>query len=216
MERKKKMYRKIALAFCLLMAMLWTVMGTGASLAWFRDQDEVKNIINLATFQPEFSWRDEQGNWKPLTADTELFDANALYEPGYTQVVYLKVKNAGTVPFDFRTAVRVTDFTEAINVYGQRFHLQDYLTFGLLTAASEAAIDEQTSSRKQVADCAVDSLGNYATNYAPLKPMETVYIALVVRMPEKVDNAANYRGDVIPRVELGVTVTAVQQGTAGN
>lgn len=216
MERKKKLYKKIALAFCLLMAMLWTVMGTGVSLAWFQDtSEEVKNVIHMAEFDLEVSYRSESGNYLDLESATEVFDRNALYEPGYTQVVYLKVKNVGSVPLDFRAAVRVTDFTEATNAYGQRFHLQDHLTFGLLMASSEADIDKQTASRKQVADCAVDRLGNYATNYAPLEPKETVYIALVVRMPEKVDNVANYRGGVIPRVELGITVTAVQQGTAG-
>ena len=36
-------------------------------------------------------------------------------------------------------------------------------------------------------------------------------MALIVRMPEDVTNMANYRGDVIPRVELGLIVTATQQ-----
>ena len=211
MERKKKLYKKIALAFCLLMAMLWTVMGTGTSLAWFHDQDDVKNIIHFASFRLDVSYRDNDGNWLPLQADTELFDPNALYEPGYTQVVYLRVHNGGSVPFDTQTAVRVTDFTEATNVYGQRFELQEYLTFGLLTATSEGRLNEITANRQLVAQSAVDELGDYATEYAPLQPNETAYMALVVRMPENVDNEANYRGDAIPRVELGITVTANQQ-----
>lgn len=36
-------------------------------------------------------------------------------------------------------------------------------------------------------------------------------MALVVRMPEEVGNEANYRGDDIPKVELGIIVKADQQ-----
>ena len=35
-------------------------------------------------------------------------------------------------------------------------------------------------------------------------------IALIVRMPEEVDNFANYRGTIVPKVELGITVKAEQ------
>ena len=54
-------------------------------------------------------------------------------------------------------------------------------------------------------------LSNYSTETASLDAKGTVYMALIVRMPEDVTNMANYRGDVIPRVELGLIVTATQQ-----
>ena len=41
----------------------------------------------------------------------------------------------------------------------------------------------------------------------------TRYAALVVFMPEDVDNVANYRDDVPPTVELGIAVYAQQAGT---
>ena len=50
----------------------------------------------------------------------------------------------------------------------------------------------------------------YETGAFTLAPGAEKYIALVVRMPEEVDNVANYRGDTIPEVELGVTVRADQ------
>ena len=43
---------------------------------------------------------------------------------------------------------------------------------------------------------------------------ETAYVALIVRMPEEVDNQANYRGEVVPEVDLGLIVRATQQGGA--
>ena len=46
-----------------------------------------------------------------------------------------------------------------------------------------------------------------------LQPDDERYIALIVRMPEIVGNAANYRGVIVPRVDLGITVKASQEGT---
>ena len=42
------------------------------------------------------------------------------------------------------------------------------------------------------------------------------YAALIIYMPEEVGNAANYRGFVEPRVELGITVFAQQSNAPMN
>lgn len=213
MERKKKLYKKIALAFCLLMAMLWTVMGTGVSLAWFQDtSEEVKNVIHMAEFDLEVSYRSESGNYLDLESATEVFDRNALYEPGYTQVVYLKVENLGTVPFNFKTAVSVLDYSEPINMLGQTFHLQDYLRFGIVSAPTEAELTQKVGDRETAVSYATEVLSNYSTDLTELAAKSEVYLALIVGMPKSVGNAANYQGDTVPRVELGIVVDAYQQG----
>ena len=96
--------------------------------------EEVKNVFHFAEFDLEVSHRLENGSWEKMEQNTKIFDDKALYEPGYTQVVYVKIENKGTVPFDFKTAVSVTDYTLATNVFGQSFQLQDCLKFGLTTA----------------------------------------------------------------------------------
>ena len=53
-------------------------------------------------------------------------------------------------------------------------------------------------------------LHQYDTDPVILEPGETECIALIVRMPEEVGNIANYRGNTIPNVELGITVKADQ------
>ena len=146
-----------------------------------------------------------------MEQNTKIFDDKALYEPGYTQVVYLKIENKGTVPFDFKTAVSVTDYTLATNVFGQSFQLQDYLKFGLATANGEEELYKKVATRELAKELAVMPLSNYSTETASLKAKGTVYMALVVRMPENVGNIANYREDMIPRVELGLIVTATQK-----
>ena len=205
-------YKKIALCVSILLVAAWCILGTGASLAWFVDTDEeVKNVFHFAEFELEVSHRLEDGTWEKIEQDTKIFDDEALYEPGYTQVVYLKIENKGTVPFDFKTAVSVTDYTLATNVFGQSFQLQDYLKFGLTTADTEEELFEKVATRNLAKELAVMPLSNYSTETASLGAKGTVYMALIVRMPEDVANMANYRSDVIPRIELGLIVTATQQ-----
>ena len=137
----RKNYKKIALCLSLVLVAIWCILGTGASLAWFVDTDEeVKNVFHFAEFDLEVSHRTEDGSWEKVEQGTKIFDDEALYEPGYVQTVYLKIENKGTVPFDFKTAVSVTDYTVATNVFGQSFQLYDYLRFGLATADTEPAL----------------------------------------------------------------------------
>ena len=207
-----KTYKKIAFSLSLVLIAIWGILGTGISLAWFSDTDEeVKNVFHFAEFDLEVSHQLENGDWEKVEQNTKIFDDEALYEPGYTQVVYLKIENKGTVPFDFKTAVSVADYTLATNVFGQSFQLQDHLRFGLTTADTETQLHEKVATRNQTKELAVMPLSNYSTETASLDAKATIYMALVVRMPEDVDNIANYRGDVIPRVELGLIVTATQQ-----
>ena len=204
--------KKVALSVSLLLVGIWCILGTGASLAWFSDtDDEVKNVFHFAEFDLEVSHRLEDGTWEPVSQDTQIFDDEALYEPGYTQVVYLKIENKGTVPFDFKTAVSVTDYTLATNIFGQTFPLQDYLMFGLTTAGTEEELYEKVATRNLAKELAVNPLSDYATEKTALDAGDATYMALIVRMPENVGNVANYRGSVIPRVELGLIVMATQQ-----
>ena len=209
---KKKPYKRIALALSLCAILIWALLGTGASLAWFTDtSEEVTNIFHVADFELSVSHRLDNGKWEPIDGKTDIFDDEALYEPGYVQVVYLKVENKGDRAFDFYTAVSVTDYTVATNVFGQHFHLQEYLKFGVAIADSEEAMEDKVATRDLAKEIARMKLSNYETDVAALEPGETAYMALVVRMPEEVGNEANYRGDVVPNVDLGIIVKADQQ-----
>ena len=210
-QAKNKPYKRIALAFSLCALIIWGILGTGASLAWFTDtSEEVTNIFHIADFELAVSHRLTDGTWEPIDGKTDIFDDEALYEPGYVQVVYLKVENKGDRAFDFYTAVSVTDYTVATNVFGQHFHLQEYLKFGVAIADSEEAMEQKVANRRLAKEIATMKLSNYSTDVAALKPGQTAYIALVVRMHEEVSNEANYRGDTVPRVDLGIIVKADQ------
>ena len=210
-------YKKVLLSLSLLMIVFWCILGTGASLAWFVDTDEeIKNVFHFAEFDLEVSHRLEDGTWETVEQSTKIFDDEALYEPGYVQTVFLRIDNKGNVPFDFKTAVMVSDYTVATNFFGQEFLLQDYLKFGLVTANTEYELEQKVADRDLAVNIATMPLNNYyrdgyTTEPAELGAKSSVYLALIVRMPKDVENVANFRGDVIPRVELGVIVSATQK-----
>ena len=210
-QAKKRIYKQIALSLSLCALIVWCILGTGASLAWFTDTSpEINNIFHFAEFDLVVSHRLTDGKWEEVDSQTKIFDEEALYEPGYVQVVYLKVENKGTVPFKFSTAVNVNGCIVATNVFGQDFMLQDYLKFGITTADSEDAMKNSVPNREKAVEIADMPLHNYDTETAVLNPGATKYIALIVRMPEEVGNVANYRGNTVPKVELGITVKADQ------
>ena len=169
-QAKKRIYKQIALALSLCALIVWCILGTGASLAWFTDTSpEINNIFHFAEFDLVVSHRLTDGKWEEVDSQTKIFDEEALYEPGYVQVVYLKVENKGTIPFEFYTAVNVNGCIEATNVFGQRFMLQDYLKFGITTADSEDAMKNSVPDREKAVEIADMPLHNYDTETAVLK-----------------------------------------------
>ncbi len=205
----KKPYKKIALALSLCFIILWSVMGTGTSLAWFSDtSNEVNNIFHGADFNMDVFYFD--GNdYQPLTSETKLFDDNALYEPGYTQIVYLRVENNGTIPFYFNTAINVREYKVVTNVWGKELNLKNHLRFAITSADSHDELVAALDTREEIRALKTEGLTSYATDKVELAVDGKAYVALVLRMPEAVGNEANY-DTTSPWVKLGVTVEATQ------
>ena len=210
--KNKKVYKKIVVAISLFLIAVWVFLGAGTSLAWFTDETpEMNNIFHFADFELEVSHRLPDGTWEKVDSKTEIFDDEALYEPGYVQVVHLMVENKGTIPFNFYTAVNVNDCTVALNSLGTQFLLQDYLKFGVTTADSEMEMDSNLPTREEAIRIADMPLHNYyESGVFELAPNTAKYVTIVVRMPKEVGNIANYRGSTEPKVGLGITVKADQ------
>lgn len=215
-QNRKTPYKKIALALSLCALLLWTCLGAGASLAWFSDTSEnLHNIFHFADFDVEVSHQLTDGSWEVLSSQKPIFDENALYEPGYVQVVYLKIENKGDRAFHFNAAVGVTDFTPGLNGLNQPINLQDHLRFGITTADTPEAMKSSVADRAAAKTVATEKLNHYVTNdfvtdNTMLEPGKTKYMALVVRMPEECGNRANYRNGNQPEVQLGLIVKAEQ------
>ncbi len=210
MKKVNKRVGRVVLALGIAMLVLWGVLGAGTSLAWFYDEsEEVNNVFNVAEFELAVSHKTENG-YEDIDSKSDIFDNEALYEPGYVEVIYLKLENEGTVPFDVKTAVAVKDYSTAVNVFGNTFNLQDYLKFGIVIADTEEELDELLSTREKAVAVADMPLDSYETDHVEIKAGKEKFVGLVVRMPESVANIANHKGDP-PTVDLMLVVTADQQ-----
>lgn len=236
MEKKKrsKVFTKAALTLSVILLVIWSILGASTSLAWFHDTSpEITNNFNFAEFNVEVSYKNDNGDYVTIDSSTDIFDKEALYEPGYVQVVYFKIENTGTVAFNYKLSVITCGQQTATNVYGNTFYLPDYLKFGVVIANSETELSNIISDRAKAKensdlnfkpnddlndsfnwdnldDVEFTSLNTYSeTTTEPLQAKSAHYAALIVRMPEEVGNEANYRGTP-PSVDLGINITATQ------
>lgn len=213
---QKKKWRKAALAFSACLFVLWWALGTGATLAWFSDHDEVRNEFQIGLLKLDVSYKNDiVTEYTPLEGATKAFNDEALYEPGYTQVVYLKIENNGDVDFNYKVAVTVDKVITGKNAWGEDIYLPKYLRYGVVFAESETALQEEVKNRLEARSHAPNDWGTLGTwseisQYTFNVGGNAHYAALIVYMPEEVGNAANYRGFTEPRVELGIAVFAQQ------
>ena len=216
---KKMNYTKVALILSLCVMLLWGMLGTGATIAWFTDTPDVDEntfLIGQLDLDVEFK-NDVVTVYTPMDSQTPVFNDKALYEPGYTQAVYLKITNNGDVAFDYKMSVDMLSYVDSLNVFGTTLHLPDYLRFGVVFGASEADLDRALAREHATQEMESYCLNTYSqADTVTVAPGQVRYAALVVFMPEEVGNAANYRGDKIPQVDLGITVYAQQAGTPMN
>ncbi len=219
---------KRALFSSVMALLLCFTMLLGTTFAWFTDNAvSGRNIIksgNLdVVLQYKTSWGDE---WAPVEPDTKLFKENALYEPGYTEVVFLRVSNAGNLALKYNLNVNVAEETKSTNVYGEEFSLMNYLEIGyyvqdefnsganyadilmpLMFGTREAALNNVETLTKLENDNGV-----IRSNAPVLAGTETAQVvAIVLTMPDTVGNEANHMIDIpAPTIDLGVTLVATQ------
>ena len=98
---------KRALLTSLMSLIICISMLIGTTCAWFTDSvTSGKNKIVAGNLDVEVEYL-VNGEWKPVDANTNLFMEGALWEPGHTEVVYLRVVNAGDLAFDYTLGVSI-------------------------------------------------------------------------------------------------------------
>jgi len=212
---------RTALALSAFLFVFWIMLGTHATLAWFSDTTQTaKNTFIIGDLNLDVSYKNGfVTDWMPMTEKSKVFNENALYEPGFTQVVWLKIENKGNVDFNYKVAVDVNSYTTSVNRYGAEFCLPPYLRFGVLFGSSEIELERQLAqvrADKNMGDYMTKPLNTYSKvdGDAVVRANQTRYAAVVVYMPETVGNEANYqKGYEAPQVDLGMTVFAQQSGT---
>lgn len=149
-----------------------------------------------------------------VDADTNLFDENALWEPGYVETARLKITNEGTLALEYTFDINIFNETTAVNVNGETFRLSDYIQFAVIdgnqTFASRA---DAIAAAKAAGSSPISQLSaakNGVLYPAGAADPSEAYVTLVVYMPETVGNEANYRGNTAPTITLGVNLLATQ------
>lgn len=212
---KKLKFTKVALIFSVCLMLVWSMLGTGATVAWFTDTpDADRNSFLIGQMDLDVSYKnDVVTQYTPMDSQSAVFNDKALYEPGYTQVVYLKISNNDNIDFNYKLSVGEIFSQDTLSVYGTTIHLPDYLRFGVIFGATEADLDRALAREHATEDMQSYYLNTYSkVDSVVVKPGQTRYAAIVVFMPEEVGNAANYK-DNAPKVNMGLTVYAQQAGT---
>ena len=217
-QEKKVGGTKRALLTSVLALVLSLAMLAGTTFAWFTDTAStgVNRIVSGNLDVGLKYWgvgEDGRKTWLTAENSKELFDENALWEPGYTQIVNLKVENNGNLALTYAMQITPVHETVGVNVDGEQFKLSDYIKFGWTTFTADengapVALDRE-AAQTGVGDGA--QLGKTLHRQAadPMKANAEELVALVAWMPENVGNEANY-STVQPTIELSLKVLATQ------
>ena len=217
-QEKKVGGTKRALLTSVLALVLSLAMLAGTTFAWFTDTAStgVNRIVSGNLDVGLQYWgvgEDGQKTWLTAENSEELFDKNALWEPGYTQIVYLRVANNGNLALTYAMQITPVHETVGVNVDGEEFKLSDYIKFGWTTFTADengtpVALGRE-AAQTGVGDGAQLGTTLHRQAAEPLAAGAEELVALVAWMPEDVGNEANY-STVQPTIELSLKVLATQ------
>ena len=211
----KKALLSSAFALVVSVAML-----IGTTFAWFTDTASTAvNKIQSGNLKVGFQyWNGE----KYVDAkDATLFSEETLWEPGHTEVVYLKVINQGNLALKYRlNTINTFEYQYAKNSDGNQILLSKYLKIGI--ADGKNAAEGVYATREEAIAAAADNLVSYdsCTKDNTLLPATTDsesadYFAFVVYMPTDVGNEANWDKNVrgsygAPWIRFNLALNATQ------
>ncbi len=201
-----KSQTKRALLTSVLALVLCVAMFASSTYAWFTDTASTGiNKITSGNLDVKLEYSKDLENWANAEKATDIFSASK-WEPGYTEVVYFKVTNAGSLAFDYVVSTNIAKETPGVNQKGESFKLSEFLKYDIITAnakfesrdAARAAVETPNAFTAVVKDEAILEAGDEIT------------FAMVVWMPEETGDAANHNGTNIPEIQFGVSVVAHQ------
>ena len=186
---------KIALLSSVLALFLCFSMLLGTTFAWFTDSvTSANNIITAGNLDIELEYWNGSA-WVDVAGKSDIL-TNDLWEPGVTEVAYLRVANAGSLALKYQLGINIVSEIAGVNVAGESFLLSDYIKFGVVE------LDEfATYADREAAISAVTAAKNISAGYTKAEAMtagQELYLALVVWMPTEVGNVANHNGTNVP------------------
>ena len=205
---------KKALRGSLLALFLCIVLLIGTTFAWFTDTASTGvNKIQAGNLDVKLMYSKDGETWTEATKDTKIFKEDVLWEPGHTEVAYLKIVNAGNLALKYNLATNSYSNYRGKNADGKFFYIDKYLKIG--TAQVDNAFTDRSEAIAAIADNerTLEKEIQISKDWSVLKPNEeSKPVAVVLYMPTTVGNEANnVRSDLSPRLEgLGLVVNATQ------
>ena len=200
---------KRALLSSVVALFLCCAMLMGTTYAWFTDSvTSANNVIKSGNLDVEFEyWNGTE--WVDVAGKSDIL-TNTLWEPGVTEVAYLRIANAGSLALKYQLGINILSETKGKNVAGDDLVLSDYIQFGVVENVNGETgdYDDRAAAVAAVADAKKISAGY--TKASSMESGDELYLALVVWMPESVGNEANHNGEDIPQINLGLNIVATQ------
>ncbi len=206
---------KRALVSSVLAIVLCLAMLIGTTFAWFTDTASTGvNKIKAGNLDVELEYSTDMANWQTATSSTKLFNDDILWEPGVTQIVYLRVKNEGSLALKYTMGLNSqVGFTNGKNVDGETYNIGDYLKMGTANMSGKTAFANREAAWTAVSGNAdaIKNLKPFVKGMPTLNAGETTDpIALVIYMPTEVGNEANAGSKASYVARLGIEVNATQ------
>ena len=212
MNNKKATKR--ALLTSIMALVMCVVMLVGTTFAWFTDTASTGvNKIQSGNLDVKLMYSTDMQTWKEATDQTKLFDDNALWEPGYTQVVYLKVVNAGNLALKYEAGFS-KNYTSnrGKNVNGDWYRVDNYLKIGTAETETKFASREAVWAAIAATEKTLAKDVMLTNDWVTLKAREeSKPFAVAIYMPTSVGNEANASRLKPSSVSgLGIEVRATQ------
>ena len=209
----KTMTTRRTLLMSILSLVMCVAMLIGTTFAWFTDSvTSGRNTIQSGNLDVVLEyWDNDKEEYVEVTSETKLFNDAALWEPGHTEVAYLKVSNAGSLALKYQLNVNVYGETIGKTKDNTDIKLSDYLVFSVVD--KEIASSDDLYTRETAIQAAGNTWGLKTYNgetKALEKTNDADYVALIIYMPTSVGNEANHNGVDVPSIELGVNLVATQ------
>ncbi len=114
----KKTRNALIMSVFSLLLCISTLLST--TFAWLTDLETSSgNVVQSGNLKAEMYWSDDLNNWE--LANGRAMFAHDSWEPGYTDVKYVKIRNAGSLSIKWRISIdaknELTELANIIDVY---------------------------------------------------------------------------------------------------
>ncbi|MBS6474913.1 MAG: SipW-dependent-type signal peptide-containing protein [Clostridiales bacterium] len=209
---------KRTLIYSIFSLLICVSMLAGTTFAWFNDSVSTGlNTIVAGNLDIQLEYKtgvDAEGEpiWEPVDPNTSLFkpaegENATLWEPGHTEYVQLRIRNAGTLALKYKLTANIyanasggseksyTSVEKNASGTNAKFKVSQYLVFNKIEGAADVHTREELwISDRDIEKNAMGATGLSAVNGTDIKldnSHKTDVFTLAVYMPTWVDNAAN-------------------------